>query len=698
MGRRVKQAMVHLLHDESGQVVVFVCVFMVALLVFALSVVNIGHITNEKIHLQNAADFSALSAATWQARAMNMEGLLNTTVSASIVLEVARSLVTGVPPREMPPDWIKLQQAAQDWIQQSFNSFTYTDDPAAERQGFGSWVAYLAAQANGGFDVITDPPRVPLYVYRYRFFDAQHEVNPAVGAEHFVETAEQRGYVPPVAGQTNPYYTAGALALAQEVPEAPGGQGYVFWEHTDPLGKEEDIIWPSSGDPVKVYSGGPDALGDTQLRYNLLKELGENRNLTPEEQERVELLESLKAAIYRLIDEIVAENDISELREKADASLEIADILKEYVEQNLKTDPVGEDFQKLFQYDGSTSNGGELDLVFEDGLKYKQNESRHPKESTPDDPVVGHLVVRIFPKVRVGVFPEKAGVELIDGDYSSNQASSGTWILGEFRYQKDRWYDTQARKEFWNLRTTVFSNADIERIDSSRREVYHYEYIGVGDSRRRIKVFDYYEYQWRVTCPICGQTGRTVHIRENRRPTAAQRLQAVGPTHQSHSDLSDPHHRGDCVRRCWWYYRFGVEFEVTIKAYMNLDFSTILMARYTATTDLEHNRRPGNEYLNMFEDVSTNGTALQCTCIRPAQSLTFGQSLLRMKPEEVPQDLAEHAGELSAGTVPAMTAVSAAEHAQGVGSVGTESTAGDLFFGMDWHSAMTNSIGTDAEQ
>ena len=125
MYRWTKNQVKALIHDESGQILVFTCIFMVAILIFVLSVANIGNITNEKIKLQNAADFSALSTATWQARAMNMEGLFNTTITAGICLEVARSLVTGVAPRELPPDWIKLQQASQDWIQQSFNSFTY---------------------------------------------------------------------------------------------------------------------------------------------------------------------------------------------------------------------------------------------------------------------------------------------------------------------------------------------------------------------------------------------------------------------------------------------------------------------------------------------------------------------------------------------------------------------------------------------
>jgi Flp pilus assembly protein TadG len=66
-------------HDrrESGQVaILFALVFTFMFVLFAM-VVDFGHLVNNKINLQNAADAAAYSGAAWQARALSNLGQMN---------------------------------------------------------------------------------------------------------------------------------------------------------------------------------------------------------------------------------------------------------------------------------------------------------------------------------------------------------------------------------------------------------------------------------------------------------------------------------------------------------------------------------------------------------------------------------------------------------------------------------------------
>ena len=58
--------------DDSGQALLAVGIFSLALLMFATSIMPVGAAVQRRIQAQNAADFAALSAGTWFARGANM--------------------------------------------------------------------------------------------------------------------------------------------------------------------------------------------------------------------------------------------------------------------------------------------------------------------------------------------------------------------------------------------------------------------------------------------------------------------------------------------------------------------------------------------------------------------------------------------------------------------------------------------------
>ena len=683
MWRCIRKRIFSLQKDESGQIIVFVCVFTVAILIFTLSLLNIGHISNEKIKLQNAADFAALNAATWQARAMNIEGLFNTTVTADIVLQAARSLVTGVPPDEMPPNWIQLQQSAQDWLQQSFNKgFNPLQEQVLGKGaefsidgGFGTDMARLAGVLNGNFLTSAYPPQIPLYVYRYRFFDADYNVNPVVGAENFVERAINFDYIPAEPGGANRFYKSGALPFSQSEPDAPDELGYVEWEHEIKLGGENSIIWPENSDLVRLYSGGPDNLNKNGLQYDLIEDLG--LELNPAKQE--ELVQKLREAINDVVDRFGEPDEL-------DSSNSVVNIIKNYVRANLTSlniNPDDPEFRKLFVYPPIEP----IDLTF-DGKNYIENSSNDPANS------IGRLVIRIFPSVGIGVFPKEARAHLINDDYELNQPDGQIQPSQLSSYNNiTRWYDTVAKKEFWNLQTTRFEKEQVAK----EWVPPVYKWVSTKTGGYRVKVKDgYWQCRYKVTCPVCGDTTTTGWIKHCSEPSNSTCLSLMGTEHKYYSDLqpSERHHRGDCVQRKWWYYAFGVEFNVTVKAYMNLDFSTLLMAKYTSSTDIKQLERPGNEYVkNLIPYYDKCQRNIMTTCLRPAQDLKFGKNFFRIKPTKVPYDLKEYAPDLADGTVPSAEVYSYAKHLQRAedGRDITESSD-DLFFGMNWYSIPTSAI------
>lgn len=145
---------------ESGQVIVFVCVVLIALSGFFLAVVNLGEFARRKMATETAADFAALSAATWQARGMNVQGMLNTTAAASLLAYLVATM-NGNPPYRFMPDGVEAQLFLQSLTRYCYNS-----------GGFCRSVVEDSTLANecSAWQVYPDPP--PLFVYRYHFADA----------------------------------------------------------------------------------------------------------------------------------------------------------------------------------------------------------------------------------------------------------------------------------------------------------------------------------------------------------------------------------------------------------------------------------------------------------------------------------------------------------------------------------------------
>jgi len=69
--------MINRLKDEKGQILPFVALTLLALVMFWMTVVNVGKMIRDRIMLQNAADAAAQSAACVKARMLNSIGRIN---------------------------------------------------------------------------------------------------------------------------------------------------------------------------------------------------------------------------------------------------------------------------------------------------------------------------------------------------------------------------------------------------------------------------------------------------------------------------------------------------------------------------------------------------------------------------------------------------------------------------------------------
>ena len=129
-----------------------------------------------------------------------------------------------------------------------------------------------------------------------------------------------------------------------------------------------------------------------------------------------------------------------------------------------------------------------------------------------------------------------------------------------------RYYDTIAKREFWEYLNTEF---DIVVVDT--------KYIPPRRNRQgRIVRAGYTMYKYKVTCLTCGDW----KITEWRR-TKPDPLAVLGNRHRYSSDVPDPkHHEEDCHKRSWWYLSFSISFEVKVKVYLDIDLSAIYMAKY----------------------------------------------------------------------------------------------------------------------
>jgi len=77
--------MINHLKDERGQILPFVALTLLALVMFWMTVLNVGKMVRDRIMVQNAADAAAQSAACYQARGLNLINLLNVTIGYRLI-------------------------------------------------------------------------------------------------------------------------------------------------------------------------------------------------------------------------------------------------------------------------------------------------------------------------------------------------------------------------------------------------------------------------------------------------------------------------------------------------------------------------------------------------------------------------------------------------------------------------------------
>jgi len=74
---RIFTRQIEKLHSEDGQALVFVALVGLVIFLFLAMTMNVAELVNTKIKNQNVADATALSAAVWQARALNLVAASN---------------------------------------------------------------------------------------------------------------------------------------------------------------------------------------------------------------------------------------------------------------------------------------------------------------------------------------------------------------------------------------------------------------------------------------------------------------------------------------------------------------------------------------------------------------------------------------------------------------------------------------------
>ena len=74
---RIFTRQIEKLHTEDGQALVFVALVGLVIFLFFAMTMNVAELVNTKIKNQNVADATALSAAVWQARALNLVSGVN---------------------------------------------------------------------------------------------------------------------------------------------------------------------------------------------------------------------------------------------------------------------------------------------------------------------------------------------------------------------------------------------------------------------------------------------------------------------------------------------------------------------------------------------------------------------------------------------------------------------------------------------
>lgn len=79
MLERIRKRVLVFHSAQEGQAIVFVALFCLVMALFIFMIINVGHLTSNRIKAQNAADAVAVSSAAWIARGLNIETMFNVT-------------------------------------------------------------------------------------------------------------------------------------------------------------------------------------------------------------------------------------------------------------------------------------------------------------------------------------------------------------------------------------------------------------------------------------------------------------------------------------------------------------------------------------------------------------------------------------------------------------------------------------------
>jgi hypothetical protein len=139
-----------LLHDTSGQVLLFGAVLVVAILAFMLSIPNGTQVATHKVRAQTAADVGAFSGSVWLARALNLNANLNVGIKSSYTWATVLTMGSALA-QALYTDTIDdgVQQMGQDLVAALFGTsnpppvVTNVEYPAA-LQSLSSTMGWLA--------------------------------------------------------------------------------------------------------------------------------------------------------------------------------------------------------------------------------------------------------------------------------------------------------------------------------------------------------------------------------------------------------------------------------------------------------------------------------------------------------------------------------------------------------------------------
>ena len=524
---------------------VFFCIFVIVLLIFCLGVMNLGNISFQKIKMQNTADFGALTAATWQARAMNIEGTLNSTVTFTIIADIIVRIWLAIPPPpDYPPWYIDYQLKAQKIIQESFN-----------RWYAGTILTLGSGWQNGGF-VFPCPTRVPLYVYRYDFTnvgagygcdqntdDADEEISAEDFVKHGKDEDQNHGEVE---GKKKVDYTA--------------EDGLVKFSYDHTLSK--DIFYPKNDtDKVPIYLG-------TEYSFSLS---------VLDESSKAILLDGLSDALINVV-------KTEKLKGVGKA---IPDAIREQLEERIKK---GLEDLKL---DSGTFLGlfdktmnvplGCFEIDFPDSSMVKTRQT-------------------IRPSIEIGLHKNNAAeLNLLSkcGPFTDNQRfDARLFSLSELVdttepiYPTGRYYDSENKEEFWEddiVSRYLFSDnticTSISKLTSVGSSYCCQDSAPDEDGNTKC-----IKYAKNYTITGHGRNHTAYDQCEKPSWSFSEKAGKLGasPTDsapEAYDDEAKALPISQCQYRTWYYPTFDVSLKVKITMHLDIDFGAIYMAKYRGCRD-----------------------------------------------------------------------------------------------------------------